>query len=182
MKLYNHQQVLLDLNPKKHLLAWETGVGKSLAAVSLAEKNSINSALVICPKSIKEQWIEQIKNSKIAFTVLTKEEFKKQVSKLGKFDTLIADECHYFAGQKSQLFKALRAYINNWNIENIYLLTATPYLSTPWNIYALGQILGKQWHYWKFKQKFFYDVNMGGRLVPVIRRGLRVRLLNWWLL
>ena len=92
--------------------------------------------------------------------------------KLAYYDTVIVDEAHYFAGQKSQMSKSLRAYIKHHKIKNVYLLTATPYMSTPWNIHTLGAILGKDWHYWKFKQAFFVDVNMGGRLVPIIRKGI----------
>ena len=33
MQLYTHQQRFLEANPKKALLAWEMGTGKSLAAI-----------------------------------------------------------------------------------------------------------------------------------------------------
>jgi len=94
---------------------------------------------------------------------------------LPKYNCLIIDEAHYFSGmrgfrKKSGMLKALLWYIKKYDPKCIYGLTATPYLSTPWNIYALAQILGRNWNYMTFKHRFFYDVNMGRRYpVPVIK-------------
>ncbi len=170
MKLYNHQQKLLDKNPDKCLIAWEVGTGKTFMALSLT-KNAVYP-IVICPKSLKEQWQEQCE-----YPVLTKEEFK-----LGKnsiiSDCLIIDEAHFFFGmqsikKKSGMLKALLAYIKKHNPPYIYLLTGTPYMSTPWNIYAAAEILGHKWNYMKYKRHFFQEVNMGRRWpIPVVKKGM----------
>ena len=70
------------------------------------------------------------------------------------------------------MFKSLVYYIKVHRPEYIYLLTATPYLSTPFNIWALGNILGLNWNWWRFKQKFFYDVRMGARTIPMVRANI----------
>ncbi len=172
IKLYAHQEQLLKLNPKKWLLAHETGTGKSITAIFLAKKNTDN-ALVICPKSIKEQWLNYIDkycNSK--WLVLTKEEFKKKVKSIGKYDCVIWDEAHYASGMKSSIHKTTMWYVRTYKPQCVYLLTATPFLSTPWNIYALASILGRNWNYMRYKQKFFYEVKFGARTVPVIKKGI----------
>ena len=171
--LYRHQKELVELAPKKHLLAWETGTGKSLTAIKLAELTH-KSSLVICPKSLKVNWQKEIKKFSIIqnFSVLTKEEFKKQATSLSTYDVLIIDEAHYFAGMKSQMSKSLLGYIKKHKSNYIYLLTATPYMSTPWNIYVLSRYLGVEWNYQKFKYHFFNDVQMGHRMIPVIKKGI----------
>jgi len=182
MILFKHQQKLLDRFPKKWLLAWGTGTGKSLASLELAKKNG-GSALIICPKSIKEQWMSIIKDNNCDYAVLSKEEFKKAVmiDKIESYDNLITDEVHFFSGmqglkKKSGMLKAMLFYIKKYNPSSIYLLTATPYLSSPWNIYALAEILGHKWNYMAYKNLFFQDVNMGRRWpIPVVKKKVKYK-------
>lgn len=173
MKLYNHQQKLLDKNPDKCLIAWEVGTGKTLMALELSK--NINRRFIVCPKSLKEQWEEQTPGSE---PIYTKETFRRDWNKIDYTDCLIVDEAHFFFGmtgfrKRSGMLKALLSYIKKHNPPYIYLLTGTPYMSTPWNIYAAGQILGRDWNYAQFKDKFFYMVNMGGRYpVPIVKSGI----------
>lgn len=170
MKLYDHQQALVDKAPDKWLLAWEVGTGKTLAALSLLKY----PALVIVPKSLKEQWLEN--KGKHQIDVYTKEEFRKNHLELTKYNAIIFDEIHYFSGmqgirKKSAMLKAALSYIKKHNPIQIYGLTGTPYLSTPWNIYALAEILGYKWDYNKYKNCFFSMVNMGRRFpVPIVNK------------
>ena len=172
MELYQHQKDLLELNPKKHLLAFDTGTGKTIAGIYLANKN-VESVLVVVPKSLKEQWIREMgEHCTIKWKVVTKEEFRRDWDKLEYFEGVLTDEAHFFSGMKSLMSKALVKYIKKWAIEYIWLLTATPYMSTPWNIFRLAQILGVQWHYWDFERKFFDRVQMGTRIIPVLKRNM----------
>ena len=176
MKLWKHQQEIIDRNPEKELLPHSTGTGKTLTLCSLANKNK-GKWLIICPKALTGQWEDKIKEYKFNFehVILSKENFKKQSEKLPKMNVII-DEAHNVSGmqgikKKSGLLKAVLSYIKKHNPERIYLATATPYMSTPWNIFALSEILGKGWDYKKFKAMFFQDVNMGMRWpIPVIRK------------
>jgi hypothetical protein len=191
MNLWKHQQALIDLNPKKWLLAWECGTGKTLAMLSLINKNqqqggAIYKCLIICPKSIKEQWEEIIDDYcegkddwRSSYTVMTKEEFKSWVintKKPEKYSRLIIDEAHHQSGvklnpkQDSMMFKTMYAYVQYAKSEYIYLATATPYLSTPLNILSYGLILGRQyennnWNRWTFRKRFFYSFNIGKRKI-----------------
>lgn len=178
MDLYPHQQKLLDLNPDIYLLAHGTGAGKTLMSLLLAEKRH-GPALVVCPKHLKEKWKRDIESREheYMYTVLTKEEFKKaELNKtLPIYNTVIVDEAHAFAGVSSQLHKSLNRYLNKNKIPNRYLLTATPYLSTPWNIYALALLCGVPLNYVKFRQTFFAEVRMGHRHVWVAREGQKYK-------
>lgn len=169
MKYYKHQRELINQAPKKHLLAWSAGTGKTIAMIKLAENYGLHNALVICPKPIKEQWQTEIRKFAIEpmlFHVLTKEEFKKKSSELNKYNKVIVDEAHYFFMYSSQLHKSLRRYLSKNKPEQVYLGTATPYLSTSWNIYSAGLLLGQNWRWHKWKNYFFYDIKMGRKTIP----------------
>lgn len=181
MELFKHQQELVDKKPEKWLLAWQTGTGKSLAAMELSRNNS-DVTLIVCPKSIKDQWAEEAEKNNFLCKIYTKEEFKKYLLEIHNYPSIIIDECHYFSGmqgfrKKSGMLKALLIYIRRANPQKIYLLTATPYLSTPWNIYALAEILGYKWNYQDFKDRFFNMVNMGRRFpVPLVKKDIEPQI------
>lgn len=139
-------------------------------AIKLAEKNS-GSCLVICPKSIKEQWQEEvIQFKKVKWTVMTKEEFRRDHLKVSKFNLVIIDEAHYFSSPKSKMFKSLLKYLRTNKPEYIYLLTATPFTSSPWQVHTLARLLGHTWHYIKWRDMFFTNIRMGARLIPVMNK------------
>ena len=171
MTLYKHQKELVDLFPKKWLLAHEMGTGKTATAIALADKTN-QDTLVVCPKSLKENWANEIKkfsNNPKRFTIIHKEEFRRDWNELPIYNCVIVDEAHHFSGIKSQMHKSLFNYIKKNDTEYIYLLTGTPYLSTPLNILALGKILGKDWKYHEFIYHFFNKIKMGNRYVPLVK-------------
>lgn len=169
--LYPHQRKLLEEKPSKHLLAFGTGCGKTATAIALVDEQELN-ALVVVPKSLVDNWGREIKkwsNGKGKFTVISKENFKK---KYKEFDVncFVVDECHHFSGYKSQLYKAALDFIKIKNIQYVYALTATPYRSTPFNIFALGNILGRNWNWYKFNNTFFTMIKRGPRKWPVLKK------------
>jgi superfamily II DNA or RNA helicase len=173
VNLYAHQQRMVDSSPDKHLLAFSTGTGKTITAISLVNgKEDCDAVLVICPKTNVVQWAREIEKyiaEGMYVSVISKEEFKKQVKFLDRYDAVIVDEAHYFAGMTSQLAKSLFWYMEKHDIKYRYLATATPYLSSPLNIFTLAKHLGYKWNYINFKHKFFYEINMGGRVIPQLR-------------
>lgn len=166
INLYNHQKKILEILPKKILLAWETGTGKSIAIIKLIEQ--VGNFYIICPKSIKEKWIRDVEKFSIDAIVLTKEEFKKKVRTLEPRNLAI-DESHFFYGMKSQLSKSLIAYIKVHNPQYVWCATATPVRSTPWDAYRMSQILGTTYKYNQFRDTFFEQRYFGGRSVMVPR-------------
>jgi len=173
MALYKHQQELIDLSPDRHLLSWGTGTGKTAATIGLVESKSVESCIVICPKSLVDNWDREIKKftqkKNIEWFVISKEQFKKHAPDLPKYKAMIWDEAHYVANYKSQLSKATLKYLKKHDVQYRYLLTATPFLSSAFNLYTLALILGYRWNYMKFKRYFFNDVRMGVRIIPVAK-------------
>lgn len=180
--LFKHQQQFLDTGKRRTILIWETGTGKTITAIEWAKRAPTMrpSTLVICPKALKVNWERNIKqhSALYPFDVYTKEEFKKSWRAIPAYDNIIIDEVHFFANYKSQMSRALLNYINHHKIENVLGLSATPYLSSPWNIYSLGLLMAKKWSWIYFNRTFFIKVNMGGAYdVPVIRDNAKELLL-----
>lgn len=168
--LYNHQRQFLLRNPNKHLLSWEPGTGKSRTAIEWAKTRGMT--LVICPKALKRNWQRELDKWGSEAVIYSKEEFRKVWDVLPKYNTIVIDEAHYFFSTKSQMSKSLLSYIKRWKSENILLLTASPYLSSPWSIFVAAKILGYNWNYGSFKSRFFNDVRMGSRWVPIVKKGI----------
>lgn len=168
MELYSHQKRIIEENPRKRLLAHSMGLGKTITAIKWAEQNNYNT-LVVCPKGLVEQWQQQVDIKR--FHVVSKEHFKNSV--VPKFDALIVDEAdHFFSAHfKSQLSKSLRAYIKKHD-PALLLLTGTPYRSSAWNIYTAAQLLGIRYDYQKFKDAFFYSMQMGHRIIMQPKKDL----------
>ena len=165
MKLYKHQQRVVDNNLPKLLLAHGLGSGKTITALALARKNGLHP-LVIVPKPVKRKWKQAIVDMDMVGTVMTREEFRRDATKLETFITVIVDEAHYgFTTLKAQLHKKLRWYIKKHGVRFIWLLTGTPYTRDPWSIYGLAIILGYEWNYMDFRNQYFYEQYYGRRSV-----------------
>lgn len=175
-KLFKHQEEFLKLNPHKKILVWGTGSGKTRTSIEWADKNDSKSTLVIVPKALPKNWEREIKKwSKFPdkkWEIITKETFRKDWDKLKKFDCLIVEESHYFSGMKSLMSKALEKYIAKHKPEYMIGMTATPFMSSPWSVYRLSNLFGYNLNWMAFKLKFFYEIRMGRRMVPVMRKGM----------
>lgn len=178
-KLYTHQKELIQKNPPRHGIFFGTGTGKTITAIALAD-NNCKSCTVIVPKSLVKKWERDIQEfsvlARCAYQIYSKEQFKKFAKDLLPTDGVIVDECHYFAGEKSQMSKALQWYMRTHDVKYRWLLTATPYLSTPMNIWTLARHLGHDWNYWSFKREFFDEIRMGSRIVPKVKKGIEGKL------
>lgn len=178
MKLYDHQTKILNESPTKHLLCWGTGTGKTITSIMLANKNC-KSFLVICPKGLKENWKRNLEKHAIKrFTLCTKEEFRKDWRMLGHYEGVIVDEAHYFFGISSLMSKALVGYFTNHYTVFRWLLTATPFLSTPWNIFMALKILDQNPDYIAFRRMFFAEVKIGRRPVFLPRANKKTELVE----
>lgn len=181
MNLYQHQQDLLDRNPHIELLCWDTGTGKTRGSLEWVNLNRFSTVVIVCPKALRENWKRECDkwlydDLEIEVTILTKEEFKKQHTTLPKCDAIIVDEAHYFLGmrslrQKSAMAKSMLFYLKKHEPARLFL-TATPYLSTPWNIYFLARLLGRNWNYREYKDRYFQDRPMGMRVISEPRPGI----------
>lgn len=180
MQLFQHQQKIINEDPKKCGLFLGTGSGKSLTALHLSK----GKTLVICPKTTAEDgtWT---KNGIGNVTVISKETFRRDWGSLPRFDTIIIDEAHTVCGispvfkwvnkkpvpKTSQLFDACYQFIQKTNPERLYLLTATP-VRNPLAVFALMVLLGKSTldKFESFRRTFYVPVNMNHREVYIAKK------------
>lgn len=175
IQLYQHQLDLIQRNPSRYGLWFDTGTGKTITGIFLANQNC-SSVLVVVPKTNKQDWIDNMNKHCTVdqWRVMTKEEFKKEAPKLRPYDGVIVDEAHYFLGITSQLSKTLMAYFKKHKTEYRWLMTATPYMSTPLNVYVAARLLGHEWNYPYFVNQFFHKIPMGGRIITKPKTGKAV--------
>lgn len=178
--LYKHQIDFLKENPNKCTLVHSCGTGKTRTAIEWAKQSGIRT-VVVCPKSLKANWLREIKRwwKLDYFTVLTKEEFRRDFEKINPVRQIIVDEVHngfLTPNFKSQMSKALRKYLKVNTVTRVLLLSATVYTSSPWNIYNLAYYTGHEWSYSKFKYTFFNDIRMGMRWISQPKKGIEGEL------
>jgi len=180
--LYKHQQDIVDNAPNKWALFLKMRVGKTPTAIKLADTRA-ESVIVICPKSLVSQWEREIRkwstNRSTIYIVVSKEIFRRDYKTLPRVEAIICDEVHMALGNyKSKTFKALYAYINKHKCPYVWLLTGTPFTSTPWSVYSYGLLLGKDWKWMDWDREFFYKVRMGRRMIPQPKKGKEEHLQN----
>lgn len=180
MELFKHQKDFLAQKPNKTALVWSCGTGKTRAAIEWAKLNDTYT-LIICPKALQANWRREVIHWGLKnWCIATKEEFRRDHKKtditgLGHAEQIIVDEVHngfltpHF---KSQMSKALRDYIKKHNVPRVLLLSATVYTSSPWNIYILATLLGQKWDWKLFNYKYFDQIRMGPRIIPVPKKGV----------
>jgi superfamily II DNA or RNA helicase len=182
--LYQHQIDFLNSKIDKTALIWSCGTGKTLTATLWAKQNEKLGTLIICPKALKRNWeIEVEKNHLLHARIFTKEQFKKEYKErptaFNLMKQVIVDEVHsgfLTPNFKSQMSKALRHYISNRGVQRVLLLTATPYTSSPWNIFNLATYIGLNWNWAKFNYTFFDQIRMGRRMIPKAKVGSERKL------
>lgn len=189
--LYGHQTRIIDDNPLWKGLFLGTGSAKTRTALELAT----GSILIICPKQQKLDRTWERENIKWGLhkniTIYSKEEFKRDCKSLPWFETIIVDECHTMLGvlpdtrqrngvtipKTSQLFESLVWFSKSHTPHRFYLLSATP-VSKPMNLWAIGILLGKDWDFFRFREKYYIQRKMGYRSIwiPKGTKELKERL------
>ena len=177
MELFKHQKKFLKENPNKSSLVWSCGTGKTRTAIIWSKGYNV---LIICPKALKINWERECKKWGLTiFKIVSKEEFRRDYKKLNGYQQVIVDEVHngfLTPNFKSQMSRNLRSYLKDNHVERVLLLSATVYTSSPWNIYNLAWYTGHEWNWRRFKEAYFYDVRMGNRIIPMVKKGVEKKL------
>lgn len=167
--LFEHQvEGIRFLNiAKKAILADDMGLGKTRQAI-LAAANEVGDILVVCPASLKENWAREIRGQDIEDTIEIIDGGKRytyydggtRVWTIVNYDVLeryvedlkqpigIYDEAHYVKNLRTNRTKAALKIAKRQEI--VYLLTGTPVLNRPEELFSLLQAidhkLGKSWY------------------------------------
>ncbi len=170
-----HQQQFADTARPWEGLFFGTGTGKTRTA--LWSVRDCPRILVIAPKTSvqKGQWTAEavtIHMRQIP-TVISKETFRRDHKILPYFDAVIFDEAHHVFGvtpntrqrnrvripKASQLFEAFEWYLLHHKPTCVILATATPN-KTPMGVWAAAKLLGHNWDFYQFRDKFYIRLPM----------------------
>ena len=175
LPLYDHQKKIIDADPLKCGLFLGTGASKTRTALVLAEGDT----LVICPKQQRDDKTWERENKKWetnkGVMVISKEDLRKIWDDLPHFDTVIIDEVHNNLGvmpayvqrnkvqipKTSQIFDATKKFLEKHPPKRLYLLSATP-APKPMSVWAIGVLLGNNWDFHQFRNKYYTEVRIGG--------------------
>lgn len=176
-------QIEAIFDPRTKLGLWmRPRCGKTPTAIRRATA-LVKTCLVIVPKHIKEQWESEIKkwnNTDCKFIIYTKERFRidsiDHIENKGRRKTLvfsdvipkcemvIVDEVHRQASNyANKFFKCLLHYVQVNATPHVVLLSGTPWNKNPWSVYSYGLLLGKDWDFWKWQNRYFTRIQAGTR-------------------
>lgn len=168
---YPYQKVgveFLMASGGRAIIADPPGLGKSLQAIGYHTHAGFSRTLVVCPASVKFAWASEVRKwtnrsyaiidaktdlseipSDTEFWIINYDIVRKHFDMLAKtrFDLLVADECHYVKNHQAIRTKAVRAL--SLNIPHIVLLSGTPLLSRPVEMFTLLNMIDRRtWANW----------------------------------
>ena len=172
--------IAFAIKRKNTLIADQMGLGKTIQAIGCINADpEVSKVLIICPASLKLNWqrelekwlvnrefsIEIISGSKndqiqeaniyiINYDILKKHRWLKEQN----LDILIVDEAHYLKNPKTQRSREIYGYKKN-NIEPLrakkkLLLTGTPIVNCPIELYPLISYLGFYMEFWTYAHHY----------------------------
>jgi len=175
LTLRDYQQVGVDflLRKKRAMIADDPGFGKTFQATEAA----VLPVLVVTPNYLVNQWADFIneqygKSSAIAVTGTKSERIHKLLARanwhviniemmrtyktLPKVKTVIFDESHHLRTRSSAQTKAAQVISNS--TPNVYLLTGTPIVKYPDDLFSQFKLLDPHnamfKSYWRFLETF----------------------------
>lgn len=170
---YDHQKTAVQhlISRNKCILADSMGLGKTKSSIFASIINESKKILVICPSSLKINWMREIEDfdddisviygiqwNPAKYTIINYHILKNfhTLKERGKkyedwelrrelvdadFDTIIIDEAHYLKNHKSKRGKIVRELIEMTKPKNVWLLTGTPMANRPMDYYNLLKIV-----------------------------------------
>jgi SNF2 family DNA or RNA helicase len=130
MKLFKHQEQAIKIYKEKDgllYLNWETGTGKTIGALAIADAQSFRKLLVVAPKSSHLSWqSEQEHFPNLHLTVITYEAFRDKIDDFSKFDFVIFDEAHRLKNPSAKMTKRATALATSGELPPRILLSGTP--------------------------------------------------------
>ena len=192
-----HQKIAIEklLANNKFILADDMGLGKTTSAVIASLESKARKILIVCPASLKINWVREIKNysdrkvlivegrkwgSTFDFYIINydiiknyhttdksedSDDYKLLVN--ANFDLAIVDEAHYISNATANRTRLLNDVLET--IPKVWLLTGTPMTSRPINYFNLLKIvespLALNWQSYVRRYCKGYQFNVGNRKV-----------------
>jgi SWI/SNF-related matrix-associated actin-dependent regulator 1 of chromatin subfamily A len=188
-----HQKIAIEklVGSTRFILADDMGLGKTTSTIIAALETGIQKILIICPASLKINWMREIQNytdrsvfiaegknfsTEHDFVIVNYDIIKnfydiknKQNSQItqGNFDLIIIDEAHYVQNVQAQRTKLINSFSKK--IQRLWLLTGTPMTSRPMNYFNLLSLIespvAQNWMAYAIRYCQGYQFKAGNRKV-----------------
>lgn len=170
-ELYPYQRVGVEFlveSGGRAINASEMGTGKTAMTLAYIKHQKFQRSLIVAPASVKFSWKNEIQkwtnlssividsttdiasiDADINIWVINYDILKKHFGQLGKirFDCIVGDEAQLIKNPQAIRTKAFRQLSSN--IGSVILLSGTPLLSRPAELYSLLNIIDpKTWNHW----------------------------------
>jgi len=128
VELLSHQRKAVEDFKGYSYLAWETGTGKTLAALKIAE--NFKNVLIICPSSVKQVWRGEIEKWGIKLRnveIVSYDYFRMHTDEILKkafWNFVIFDEAHKLKNVKAKITKLVMKVFKK---TNKVMLSGTPF-------------------------------------------------------
>jgi SNF2 family DNA or RNA helicase len=139
--LLPHQQKAIEKFDGYSYLAWETGTGKTLTALKIAE--NFRNVLIMCPASVKQVWYQEIEKWGIRlnnFEIVSYDSFRLHHSKIlnkSLWNLIIFDEAHKLKSIRANITKlVMELFTKTYKV----MLSGTPF-EKPEDYYSQLRIL-----------------------------------------
>lgn len=135
------------LEEARCLNADEPGTGKTVQTAGLINETDVEKVLILCPASLilnwkreLEKWVfRELKELRIeSYDSAWREGYFHQLASSG-FDLIVMDEAHYLKDMESKRSMAASALAKN--VKRVVLLTGTPVMNRPRDLFPLLNIL-----------------------------------------
>lgn len=116
IQLLSHQRKAVEKFKGYNYLAWETGTGKTLAALKIAE--NFKNVLIMCPASVQTVWLNEIEKWGIKlrnFKIVSYDYFRMHTDKILKeafWNFVIFDEAHKLKNVKAKITNLVMKIFN----------------------------------------------------------------------
>jgi len=130
MKLFKHQEQAITLFKEREgklYLNWETGTGKTLGSLAIANNYGFKNLLIVAPKSSHLSWQTESQHfPELKLSIITYEAFRDKITDFSSYDFVIFDEAHRLKNNSAKMTKKAVAYAIENKLPPRLLLSGTP--------------------------------------------------------
>ena len=190
MKLFKHQEQAISLfkeRNEKLYLNWETGTGKTIGALAIANHYGFKNLLIVAPKSSHLAWqTESQYFPELKLFITTYEAFRDKITDFSNFDFVIFDEAHRLKNNSAKMTKKAMAYAIENKLPPRLLLSGTP-ADRLYEIYTQLRVLNpadpmfKKYKSYSYFLNSFYYLDKYYKPERIKSRELQSQLKEWFL-
>ena len=190
MQLFKHQEQAITLFKEREgklYLNWETGTGKTIGALAIANHYGFKNLLIVAPKSSHLSWQTESQHfPDLKLSITTYEAFRDKITDFSNFDFVIFDEAHRLKNNSAKMTKKAVAYAIENKLPPRLLLSGTP-ADRLYEIYTQLRVLNpadpmfKKYKSYSYFLNSFYYLDKYYKPERIKSRELQSQLKEWFL-